>query len=480
MMSTHVRLRFAPSPTGIMHLGNIRAALINYLFARQKKGTFLIRIEDTDPQRNTDPAGKQILADLAWLGLNYDEGPDIGGPYAPYLQSERSDLYQEHLKMLLAKNLVYRCFCTTDELEKKRLRQIALKMPPRYDRHCLKLSAAEVEKLVGENTPYIWRFALPDKEVDVIDLARGTIAYNLKNFSDFPLTRQDGSFTFVFANFVDDLLMKISHIFRGEEHISSTALQAALYQAFDAPIPVFWHLPIICNAEGKKLSKRDFGFSLHDLQREGFLPQAIVNYLAILGGSFEQEIMPLTALTDAINFEKDASAGFIKYDVEKLRWLNHKWMCLLPIEQVAQLCKAFLEKEYPAAANMSALEVAELIKPIREELVILSDSVKALKFYFEKPVIEHALVEKHNFAAYHPLLHKLATEYNNITSPDELLEAMKALCKDAALPLKDFFILVRIALTGNSQGIGIKELLHMLPHAMIMARIEHLLHAMKS
>ena len=260
-------------------------------------------------------------------------------------------------------------------------------MPPRYDRHCLKLSADAVEKLLAEQTPYIWRFALPDAEVTVTDLARGSLHYHLKNFSDFPLTRQDGSFTFVFANFVDDLMMKITHIFRGEEHISSTALQAALYQAFDTTIPVFWHLPIICNAEGKKLSKRDFGFSLHDLKAEGYLPQAIINYLAILGGSFEHEIMPLTELAHAIDFEKNASAGYIRYDVEKLRWMNHKWMTLLPIEQIAQECRPFLEKAYAAAAHITDLQLAELIKPIRDEMITLADSVTTLAFYFEKPQI---------------------------------------------------------------------------------------------
>ena len=479
MISNHVRVRFAPSPTGIMHLGNIRAALINYLFARQKQGTFLIRIEDTDPQRNTDPAGKQILTDLAWLGLDYDEGPGIGGPYAPYLQSERSAYYQEHLETLLKKNLVYRCFCTTEELEKKRLRQIALKMPPRYDRHCLKLSAATVEKLQAEGTPFIWRFALPEKEVIVSDLARGSLHYHLKNFSDFPLTRQDGSFTFVFANFVDDLMMKITHIFRGEEHISSTALQAALYQAFDVAIPVFWHLPIICNADGKKLSKRDFGFSLHDLKAEGYLPQAIVNYLAILGGSFEQEIMPLTQLTHAIDFEKDASAGYIRYDVEKLRWMNHKWMMLLPVEELAAQCRPFLEKAYASAADITNLQLAELIKPIRDELIILSDVAPTLKFYFEKPQIDPTLVAAHNFAAYHEVWHKITNDYTTVASADEFLAGIKQTCKDANLPLKDLFILIRIALTGKEQGIGIKELLHMLPHETIIKQLEHLMHSMQ-
>src|SRR5579863_4599044 len=257
-----VRVRFAPSPTGMMHLGNVRAALINFLFAHQKKGTFVLRIEDTDAQRMLDPEAKKIIEDLAWLGLTYDEGPHVGGPYAPYFQSERMNLYQEKLHLLKEKNLIYRCFCSEEELAKRRDRQQALKLPPRYDRTCLALSEKEINHLLDNNTLFIWRFKLDhQRSVTITDLAHGETTFKLSNFSDFAITRQDGSFTFIFANFVDDLLMKITHIFRGEDHLSNTANQAALFAAAGAPLPIYWHLPILCNLEGKKLSKRDFGFS---------------------------------------------------------------------------------------------------------------------------------------------------------------------------------------------------------------------------
>lgn len=476
MADHHVRVRFAPSPTGTMHLGNIRAALINYLFAKQKKGSFIVRIEDTDPQRNVDPSGKHILADLVWLGLTYDEGPEKGGPYAPYLQSERSQLYAQHLNALFDKQFVYRCFCTQEELERKKQRQIALKMPPRYDRHCLTLAIPEIEQLLASGTPYVWRFKLPNIEIAVPDLARGVIHYNLKNFSDFPLTRQDGSFTFVFANFVDDLVMKITHIFRGEEHISSTALQAAMYQAFDLPIPIFWHFPIICNTEGKKLSKRDFGFSLEDLKKEGFLPEAIINYLAIIGGSFTHEIMPLDELVHAIDFEKNASAGFIRYDVEKLRWVNHKWILLLPLHHLAPLFHKILEKAYPAAAEMNLLDIAKVIHPIREELVTLNDCIPALRFYFQEPEIDMVAIKEHHFEQYHQLLHRLINEYTATVTSEECFALMKLLCKEANLPLKNFLTLIRIALTGKAQGIGITALLEILTHDEIIKRLEQFLH----
>src|SRR3972149_8803029 len=214
-----VRVRFAPSPTGLMHLGNIRSALLNFLFARQKNGIFILRIEDTDSQRNFDPGGKQIFSDLKWLNIDYDEGPEKDGSYGPYFQSQRTNIYQEKLEELHKKNYVYRCFCTVEELEKKRKRQIALKQPPRYDRTCLALSEKEINENIGSKKSYIWRMKINQSEnISVDDMARGIIKFDLQNFSDFALTRTDGSFTFIFANCIDDILMRITHVFRGEDH----------------------------------------------------------------------------------------------------------------------------------------------------------------------------------------------------------------------------------------------------------------------
>src|SRR5581483_5841986 len=242
---TKVRVRFAPSPTGMMHLGNVRTALINFLFAHQKNGTFILRIEDTDAQRMLDPNAQQILADLEWLGLHYDEGPLTQGPYAPYFQSQRSSVYEETRALFESKNLIYRCFCTEQELAKKRDRQIALKLPPRYDRTCAHLSADQIKENIDANMPFIWRFKLNhERSITITDLAHGTITFDLSHFSDFPISRQDGSFTFMFANFVDDYLMKITHIFRGEDHLSNTANQAAMFDALNIPLPIYWHMPI--------------------------------------------------------------------------------------------------------------------------------------------------------------------------------------------------------------------------------------------
>ncbi len=309
-MKKEVRVRFAPAPTGMMHLGNIRTALLNFLFAKQKKGTFILRLEDTDPDRNYDPNGIQIINDLKWLGINYNEGPNIGGPFAPYQQSKRTEIYQIKLDYLIKTNSIYHCFCTSDELLKKRERQKALKLPPRYDRTCAKLSNTQIEASLSQGKQFIWRFSIPQTgTLTIQELARNSMTFDLKNFSDFPVTRSDGTFTFIFANAVDDAAMEITYVLRGEDHLSNTVHQVLIMKALQAPEPIYWHLPILCNVNGKKLSKRDFGFALYDLKHGGFLPEAINNYLAILGGSFKDEVMRMSELIETMNFNHIKTTG---------------------------------------------------------------------------------------------------------------------------------------------------------------------------
>jgi len=474
MKKDNVRVRFAPSPTGFMHLGNVRAALINYIFARQKDGAFILRIEDTDQQRNIDPSGKKIIEDLTWLGLDYDEGPLKGGPHSPYMQSERAPIYQKHLQVLQEKNAIYRCFCTADELEKRRQRQLALKQPPRYDRTCKGLSADTIKQNLQENTPFIWRFYLDENQaVSFFDLARKTINFELKHFSDFALTRQDGSFTFMFANFVDDLEMRITHIFRGEDHLTNTAGQVALYHAFDAQVPVFWHLPIITNHEGKKLSKRDFGFSLTDLKHAGFLPEAIVNYLAVIGGSFTRDIVPIEKLIATTQFDELASAGQICYDLEQLQWLNHHWIMQYNLLALTALCHDYLREAYPKAAQQTTDELILIIKLIQPELVTLKDCVAALAFYYCEPIITQKMLHEHKIETYGTFLTELITQVDeHLNEPEVAVKLMQKSCKDQSAPIKDIFSLIRLALTGKPQGPSVKDLIIMLGTERSRARLQ--------
>ena len=473
MSTATPRVRFAPSPTGIMHIGNSRTALLNFLFAQQKNGTLVLRIEDTDPSRNFDPGAKIILDDLAWLSLVFNEGPSIGGSYAPYFQSERQAFYQKKLAELIKKNMIYRCFCTEEELAKKRERQRALKKPPRYDRTCLNLSQEEVEKQLAKNMPFIWRFKLDhNKTIQIADLARGTVSFDLKNFSDFPLTRSDGTFTFMFANFVDDMMMKITHVFRGEDHQSNTAGQAALYLAFDAPLPIFWHMPMLCNINGKKLSKRDFGFSLHDLRDAGYLPQAINNYLAIIGGSYKDEIMDLKELAHAVDFDHPHATGQIKYDVEKLRWVNHAWIQKLSPSELEKEVKPFLKVAYPQVEKLDTQKLTDILQIIKTDLYTLKDAVDALAFYFTAPEISKAVIEQTLDQNYIEPIKKLLSDHLN-TSED--IDGLKKSAKQAGIPIKQLFWFLRLALMGQTNGPSIHDLIAMLGVEESKQRIERLL-----
>lgn len=469
-----IRVRFAPAPTGMMHLGNVSTALLNFLFARQKGGTFIIRVEDTDFERNFDPKAEKIIEDLTWLGLTYDEGPGHEGPHAPYFQSQRTHIYKEKLDTLIDANLVYRCFCTPDELEKKRVRQVALKQPPRYDRACLKLNAQEIADAMAAQKPYIWRFKM-EKEgsIEITDLTHGTITFEFKNFTDFPLTRADHTFTFIFANFVDDMVMQMTHVIRGEDHLTNTANQAALYKAFNTKLPTYWHLPILCNTEGKKLSKRDFGFSLRDLIAAGYLPEAICNYLAVIGRSFKNEIMSLQEIIETFNFDHMHSTGHIKYDVEKLTWTNHKWISQYNDAALADLCKPFLQKELPEIYMVKQEIIVKLIRFVKSEMQTLQDASKLLSFYCKAPTITHADLAPHMKAESITILSNIvAHTMNEIVNPQGFVQLLKDAAAAQNIPMKEVFTFVRMALMGSAKGPAIHELIEMLGAQEARARLE--------
>lgn len=455
-----VRVRFAPSPTGLMHLGNVRTAVLNYLFALKYQGSFILRIEDTDAERNFDIGAKQILADLAWLNLKFQEGP--------YFQSQRASYYQAALDQLIQKKLVYRCFCSNLELERKRELQIAMHLAPRYDRTCALLTTTQIQAKLDQAEKFIWRFTVnQDQQAKFYDLAKGELEFDLKNFSDFPITRQDQSFTFIFANLVDDILMRISHVLRGDDHLTNTVNQILLYHALEKPVPTFWHLPLICNLEGKKLSKRDFGFSLGDLQKAGYLPEAINNYLGIIGATFTEEILSLTELSQALDFEHIHSAGQIKYDVKKLEWVNHKWISKLTPAELVPLCRPFLTAAYPANNNINIGPSADskllnLIKLVHTDLVTLADIVPQTKFYFCEP--DYNFI-KQNLA---PVIKQFVQEFlnnnNNLKNytPGQLLDLLKTQANQAEIPAKILFPALRLILTGQPTGLHIVDLIETL------------------
>lgn len=449
-----VRVRFAPAPTGSMHLGNVRTALLNFLFARKHQGVFILRIEDTDQERNFDPHATDILHIMQWLGLNHDEGPAF--------QSQRIGLYQEKLQALQENNQIYRCFCTQQELEHKRERQLALKKPPRYDRTCLHLSPQEIEKKLAENAPFVWRFKMPDHgHLTFNDLARGTLHFELSNFSDYPITRQDGSFTFLFANAIDDMLMNITHVLRGDDHLTNTVNQIALYTVFNHPIPLFWHLPILCNIDGKKLSKRDFGFAVQDLRTAGFLPQAINNYLAIIGGSATEEIMTMEQLITYLP-EHPHAPNQIKYDVDKLRWMNHKWIEKLSIDELISLCKPLLVAAYPKAELTNQI-ITQLVELVRNELVVLTDIINMTQFYFKRP--DNTVTIDSEIRAL------INSNLSLVAKPETFVTTIKKDAQNRNLALSRVLPAIRLLLTGSEKGPHIHDLLRVLGEIESHARL---------
>ena len=461
-MAYKERVRFAPSPTGMMHIGNIRTALLNFLFAKQKNGIFILRIEDTDQARNYDPQATQIIQDLTWLGLTYDEGPIKGGPDAPYFQSQRADIYAKALEDIKQKGLVYPCFCTAEELERRRARQIALKKPPRYDRACLELSPEEIKAKIAAGTPHILRFKIDqERKITIKDLAHGEITFEMKNFSDFPLTRSDDTCTFIFANFVDDMLMKISTVVRGEDHLTNTACQAMLYDAFNVPLPIFWHLPIVCSVDGKKLSKRDFGSSLRDLKDAGFLPEAMANYLAIIGGgSFKEEIMTLDELAQAIDFDHMHATGGVKYDVEKLKWMNNKWINRISPEELTERCMPFLVEAYPQAASIVRAQLTNILQLLKTDFHLLIDAVSAVRFYFEKPTLSPDLLA--TFTNKEQLSAIVSQMLVHTNDGNKCAAIAKEKAKEAGIGINDIFSFIRVGLTGSAQGPSVHDLITIL------------------
>ncbi len=477
-MSEKVRVRFAPSPTGFLHLGNVRAALINYLFAKQKGGNFVLRIEDTDVSRNIDEAGMQIIKDLRWLGIEYDEGPFAGegetvtvmGKYGPYFQSQRKLIYEKYLEELVENEKVYRCFCSKERLEKLREEQLENGLPPRYDGYCRHLSDDQIKLLLAEKKPFVWRLKVnPEEVVEIEDMARGKISFDMKNFSDFALTRSDGSFTFMFTNFIDDWLMKITHVIRGEDHLTNSAMQGVLFEAFAAPLPKFWHLPMLCNVDGAKLSKRDFGFSLRDLQQEGILREAICNYLAIIGSSFKSEIMSLQQLIKNFDFEHLHSTGPIKFDMDKLLWVNHEWIKRLNLKELEKRVRPFLLEKYEEISHMPVEQLIFFLSKTREEAKTLHDFKFLLEFYFVAPQIDKRVLLEH--IGSEERLKELANVVKANLFEVERPEIFVKMLKESGYMPSQIFKFVRYFLTGKVKGMSVHDLVEILGKEKTLERL---------
>ena len=389
---SQVRVRFPPSPTGNMHVGNIRSALFNWAFARHFGGRLVLRIEDTDTARNSPEALQYTLDSLHWLGIDWDEGPEVGGEYGPYLQSERLDIYRDVVEKLMAAGKAYYCYCSQEELDQRREAARSAGQHSGYDGHCRALTAEQVQAYVDEGRRPVVRLRMPDRPITFNDLVRGEITFLPENLGDYVLVRANGHPLYPLVNPVDDALMEITHVLRGEDLLSSTPRQIALYEALaeigvgNGRTPLFGHLPFVMGEGNKKLSKRDPNSGLDEYMERGFLPEGLLNYLALLGWSIadDRDVFTMDEMIKAFDIRK-VNANAARFDPKKAEAINASHMRLLAPDEFARrvvpyLAKAGLLPAEPSAEQLSVLRAA--VPLVQERMNTLSESVDMLGFLF--------------------------------------------------------------------------------------------------
>jgi glutamyl-tRNA synthetase len=396
-MENQVRVRFAPSPTGHLHVGGARTALFNYLYAKNRNGKFILRIEDTDQARSTKESENIVLGDLEWLGLNWDEGPNVGGELGPYRQSERMDIYEKYAYQLLEEGKAYRCFCTDEELTAKKEKAKEEKQSLHYDGTCKKLTKEEIQEKLDKNIPYTIRFKVPEKDYFIYDLIRDKVEWKHGVLGDFIILRSDKMPVYNFCVVIDDYLMKISHVIRAEEHLPNTLRQVMLYEAFGWKPPKFAHASLILGKDKSKLSKRHGATSVGQFKEEGYLAEAMNNYLALLGWSdgTNREEFSMKELIKAFSIKRINKSPAV-FDKDKLNWLNSEYIKKLDDNDFIERTKPFLVNAYPELKeilNEKKEWIAKIILLTKKRLIKLSDIKDELDFLFNYNILSNEMKE---------------------------------------------------------------------------------------
>jgi glutamyl-tRNA synthetase len=479
-LTKKVKVRFAPSPTGDLHVGNIRTALFDWAYARHTGGTFLFRIEDTDTTRVTDEYIQAAIDTLKWLGLNWDEGPEVGGDNGPYLQSQRLGIYAEWAQKFLDQKDAYHCYCSAEELEAVREAQRAANVAPGYNGHCRDLTADQIAGYKGEGRLPVVRMRMPDGGTTFNDLIRGDVSFDHKFVPDFVLVRGDGSPLYTLAVAVDDVLMKVTHVLRGEDLLSSTPRQIRVYQAMGlAPedYPVFAHLPFVMGQDNAKLSKRNGEVSIAWYRDKGFLPEAICNYLALLGWSpgDDRENVTMKELTELFTVEKVHSSP-ARFDMKKLEAINGDKIRALTIDEFLDWSLPFLTKAGVITGSADEIALVKLALPlIQERIIMLSEVPAMLKFLFVKNfAVEADSVAKITDDASKQVLERSLKELEPLaTWTHESIEAAlrSSLIEEMGLKPRIAFGAVRIATTGSTISPPLFESMELLGKEASLARI---------
>ncbi|NQW74733.1 MAG: glutamate--tRNA ligase [Candidatus Planktophila sp.] len=479
-MSRPVKVRFAPSPTGDLHVGNIRTALFDWAYARHTGGTFLFRIEDTDTTRVTDEYIKAAIDTLKWLGLDWDEGPEVGGDNGPYLQSQRFDIYTHWAHTFIEQKDAYYCYCTPQELEAVREAQRAANQAPGYNGHCRELSAEQIAEYKRQERGAVVRMRMPEGTTTFVDLIRGEMQFDHKFVPDFVLARADGSPLYTLAVAVDDVLMKVTHILRGEDLLSSTPRQIRVYQAMglkEQEYPVFAHLPFVMGADNAKLSKRNGEVSIAWYRDKGFLPEAICNYLALLGWSpgDDRENVTMKELCELFTVEKVNSSP-ARFDMKKLEAINGDKIRALTIEDFLSWVLPFLIKAGVISGTPDEIELVKRALPIIQERIIMFSEVPAmLKFLFvQELTIESESLPKIKDADAKVILRRSLKELEPISEwTHTTIEAVlrTSLIDEMGLKPRVAFGAVRIATTGGAVSPPLFESMELLGKEASLARI---------
>ncbi len=467
-----VRTRFAPSPTGYLHVGGLRTALYNYLFAKQNNGKFVLRIEDTDQKRKVDGAVENLIESLNWSGIEADEGPVKQGDFGPYIQSERLELYKKHVDILLEKEHAYPCFCTRERLKKLKESQSDDSTQFGYDNHCRNLSRAEVMSKIKNGESYVVRLKTPlEGEVVIYDIVRGKVTFPNELLDDQVILKSDGFPTYHLANVVDDHLMEISHVIRGEEWLSSTPKHKLLYDYFGWKTPKFAHLPLLLNQDKSKLSKRQGDVAVEDYMEKGYLPEAIMNFLLLLGWNpgNNKEIFSLKEMVKSFSLKKVNKSGSI-FNIEKLNWFNGQYIRSYDLDGLYKISAAY----FPKNTNLSENEEKKILSLIQERLstlqqipkqaaLILSDSIE-----YNKDALDYIRSESGML-----VLKSLA---KIISCEDELhssnfFQIIKKVQAETLVKGKQLWMIVRVGLTGEIHGPEINKIAELLGKEKCLARI---------
>lgn len=482
VMSSEVRVRYAPSPTGHLHIGNARTALFNYLFARNQNGKFIIRIEDTDQKRNIEGGEESQLRYLKWLGIEWDESIDVGGEYGPYRQSERTEIYQKYTEELLEKGLAYHCYCTSEELEKEREEQQANSQMPRYSGKCRNLTDEQRAELEAEGREPSIRFRVPSNtEIKWNDIVKDEVSFESEGIGDFVIVKKDGTPTYNYAVAIDDYLMKMTHVLRGDDHISNTPKQILVYEALGWTPPVFGHMTLIVNENRRKLSKRDESIIqfIEQYKELGYLPEALFNFITMLGWSpvGEEEIFSKEQFIEIFDPARLSKSPAL-FDTSKLRWMNNQYMKQLDLDEVVALSVPHLVKvgKVEEARDAETEQwVRDLVALYQEQMSFGAEIVELTEMFFKKE-IDYSEEAKAVLAEEQvpEVLKAFAEEISSLEefSADEIKAATKAVQKATGQKGKKLFMPIRVATTGETHGPELPKAISLLGKETVLARLE--------